>query len=163
MRAGGGGRGRRGPAEGEACGGGPQWGGRDGEREGRRDSLSVTLPKGVCAVRTCKRVSCLPPRARGGGVLGEERGWGRWGSNEPWRRGEISEEGVVVHVYLSMYKSLQGGGGELCCWEGECTSTCVCNECGRARARARRHVRARAGKKCACARVLPQMLAQSWR
>ena len=50
--------------------------------------------------------------ARGGGVLGEERGWGPWGSGEPWRRGESSEEGVVVHWYLSMYKSLWGGGGE---------------------------------------------------
>ena len=84
--------------------------GLEGEREGGRDS--VTLPKGVCAVRTCKRVSGLPPRARGGGVLGEEREWGPWGSNEPWRRGESSEEGVVVHLYLSMYKSLRGGGGE---------------------------------------------------
>jgi len=84
--------------------------GREGEREGGRDS--VTLPKGVCAVRTCKRVSGLPPRARGGGVLGEEREWGPWGSNEPWRRGDNSEEGVVVHLYLSMYKSLRGGGGK---------------------------------------------------
>ena len=84
--------------------------GREGEREGRRDS--VTLPKGVCAVRTCKRVSGLPPRARGGGVLGEERGWGPWGSNKTWLRGEGSEEGVVVHLHLSMYKSLRGGGGK---------------------------------------------------
>ena len=35
--------------------------GREGGREGGRDSVS--LPKGVCAVRTCKRVSGLPPRA----------------------------------------------------------------------------------------------------
>ena len=42
--------------------------GLEGEREGGRDS--VTLPKGVCAVRTCKRVSGLLPRARGCGVLG---------------------------------------------------------------------------------------------
>ena len=62
--------------------------------------------------RTCKRVSGLPPRARGGGVLGEEREWGPWGSIEPWRRGDNSEEGVVVHLYLSMYKSLRGGGGK---------------------------------------------------
>ena len=97
-RAGGGWRGRRGPAE-------------EGRRgAGGRDS--VTLPKGVCAVRTCKRVSGLPPRARGGAVLGEERDWGPWGSNEPWRRGESSEEGVVVHLYLSMYKSLRGGGSK---------------------------------------------------
>ena len=84
--------------------------GREGEREGGRDS--VTLPKGVCAVLTCKRVSGLPPRARGSAVLGEEREWGPWGRNEPWRRGESSEEGVVVHLYLSIYKSLWGGGGE---------------------------------------------------
>ena len=45
-------------------------------------------------------------------MLGEERGWGQWGSGEPWRRGERREEGVVVHLYLSMYKSLRGGGGE---------------------------------------------------
>jgi len=68
--------------------------GREGEREGGRDS--VTLPKGVCAVQTCKGVSGLPPRAMGGGVLGEEREWGPWGSSEPWRRGDNSEEGVVV-------------------------------------------------------------------
>ena len=113
MLAGGGGRGLCGPAEeGEAGAGRRRRAavGREGEREGGRDS--VTLPKGVCAVRTCKRVSGLPPRARGGGVLGEEREWGPWGSNEPWRRGESSEEGVVVHLYLSMYKSLRGGGGE---------------------------------------------------
>ena len=106
MLAGGGGRGRRGPAEeGEAGAVG-----QEGEREGGSDS--VTLPKGVCAVRTCKGMSGLPPRARGGGVLGEERGWGPCGSNKPWRRGESSEEGVDVHLYLSMYNSLRGGGGE---------------------------------------------------
>ena len=84
--------------------------GREGEREGGRDH--VTLPKGVCAVLTCKRVRGLPPRALGDGVLGEERGWGPWGSNKPWWRGESSEEAIVVHLYLSMYKLLRGGGGE---------------------------------------------------
>ena len=116
--------------------------GREGEREGGRDS--VTLPKGLWTIRTCKGVSGLPPRARGGGVLGEERGWGPWGSNELWRRGESSEEGVVVHLYLACTSHFGEMAANLSCLEGDCTRTCVCNECGRALARARRHVRARA-------------------
>ena len=101
-----GGRGRRGPAEeGEAGAGRRRRAavGREGEWEGRRDS--VTLPKGVCAVRTCKEKSGLPPRA--------------------------SCTLVLEHVQVT------AGRRRRCtshCWEeeGECTRTCVCNECGRA-------------------------------
>ena len=43
--------------------------------------------------------------------MGEETGWGLQGRGEPWRQleGESGEDGVAVHLYLSMYKSLRGG------------------------------------------------------
>ena len=97
-------RGLCGPAEeGEAAGGaGRRWRAaveREGEREGGRDS--VTLPKGVCAVRTCKRVSGLPPRARGGGVLGA--------STRRERRREWSEEGAAARMERRTLAARRGG------------------------------------------------------
>ena len=104
MRAGGGERGRqrRGPAEEGEVGAGRRRRaavGREGEREGGRDS--VTLPKGVCAVRTCKRVSGLPPRARGGGVLGA--------STRRERRREWSEEGAAARMERRTLAARRGG------------------------------------------------------
>ena len=103
-RAGGGGRGRRGPAEEGRSGAG----GREGGWERQCD-----FAQGRLCCTDMQEGEWLAPKGEGGAVLGEEREWGPWGSNEPWRRGESSEEGVVVPLYLSMYKSLRGGGGEL--------------------------------------------------
>ena len=103
LRAGGGGRGRRGPAEEGRSG----VGGREGGRERQCD-----FAQGRLCCTDMQEGEWLAPKGEGGAVLGEEREWGPWGSNEPWRRGDNSEEGVVVHLYLSMYKSLRGGGGK---------------------------------------------------
>ena len=49
----------------------------------------------------------------GGRGVGDEKG-GHLDRAEAVE-GESSEEGVVVHLYLSMYKSLRGGGENLSC------------------------------------------------